>query len=251
MKENIKLDPSVSRVDIGQRGDDDEGEHFQNLGSDYLCGVNCGYRDCKNHLRNERQFAINYSTTQGAGLGCFLYGGGANQGDILAEYTGEIITKETAKIRNSKYILCNGKYYIDAEHVGSIARFINHARKDEKCNVEFRRVEDADGTTKVVVVATADIQNEAELYVDYGPNYKFHAIRECKKRGKDNRVFRRRCIICSSMTKFVCWTCKEVLCEKGLCREKHVQSHEDDEPGELVEPNDMHEADYESYLLFL
>jgi SET domain-containing protein len=109
-----------------------------------------------------------------------------SRGALVGEYTGVVRDTRTIHYSNpylSSYasVLPYCKLTIDALHMGSLMRFINHSSQP---NVEWLEVFDGEMSVplrvlsshlprsyRLAVVATRDIQVGEQLLVDYGPDY--------------------------------------------------------------------------------
>lgn len=100
-----------------------------------------------------------------AGLGLF-----ANQnfskGDLVIEYTGEIITEKEANRRGGKYLFeLNDDWTIDGKGRENKARYINHSCKPN-CYPELSEDE-----KQVFIYAKKKISSGEEITYDYGKDY--------------------------------------------------------------------------------
>jgi hypothetical protein len=108
-----------------------------------------------------------------AGWGAFILNG-ANKGDFLGEYIGELVTQEEADRRgrvydrnNCSYLFnLNSEWVIDAQNRGNKLRFANHSQ-DANC---FVRIKDVKGDNRLAIMAARDLRPGAEMFYDY--NYK-------------------------------------------------------------------------------
>ncbi len=99
----------------------------------------------------------------GTGLGLFALTP-IKKGDFILEYTGERIPSPLADDSPSKYLFeINEKWTIDGEDTSNTARYINH---DCHPNTEADVVDE-----KVLIEALSDIEEGAELTIDYGDEY--------------------------------------------------------------------------------
>jgi len=101
-----------------------------------------------------------------------------NKGSIIGEYTGELIDNEEFKKRFLKYKKEGLTIYIydtcmeisvDGGPMGNHTRFINHSC-DNNCNVTHMQLKE-DGLPKVVISATKDIQEDEQVFLNYGDGY--------------------------------------------------------------------------------
>merc|ERR1719317_797741 len=119
-------------------------------------------------------------------------------GTVIGEYTGELITREErlrrhfnfyqpAQMSNYVYETRKAGLEVDAGAMGNHTRFINHSCDGgDNCAVFVETIE---GVPKIWVVAIKDIQQGQELFLDYGPEY--FADQECLCKG-DNCVERKK-----------------------------------------------------------
>ncbi|OSC99568.1 SET domain-containing protein [Trametes coccinea BRFM310] len=114
---------------------------------------------------------------QGAfGLGLFLLED-ARAGDLVTEYTGELIYEPTflsrsqvsAHVGRSYVFGLNDVFSVDATNAGSPARFINHA-PSRMANVAAC-ILSVNGFQRIGVFAKKHIAAGSELFMDYGPEY--------------------------------------------------------------------------------
>lgn len=100
-----------------------------------------------------------------AGLGLFA-AAPFTKGDLVIEYTGEVITDDEAQRRGGKYLFeLNDKWTIDGKGRGNIARYINHSCKP---NCEPELTEDE---KQVFIYAKRKIAPGEELTYNYGTDY--------------------------------------------------------------------------------
>jgi SET domain-containing protein len=100
-----------------------------------------------------------------AGLGLFaatpFY-----KGDLVVEYTGEVVTETEANRRGGKYLFeLNDQWAIDGKGRTNLARYINHSCKPN-CYPELTEDE-----TQVFIYAKRNIAPGEELTYDYGKDY--------------------------------------------------------------------------------
>jgi uncharacterized protein len=116
-----------------------------------------------------------------AGLGLFA-ARPFKKGDLIIEYTGEVITDAEAQRRGGQYLFeLNDEWTIDGKGRNNIARYINHACKPN-CYPEL-----TDDKKQVFIFAKRAIEPGEELTYNYG-KYFFDMI--IKKKGC-------RCASCS------------------------------------------------------
>ncbi|KIM78185.1 hypothetical protein PILCRDRAFT_824654 [Piloderma croceum F 1598] len=110
------------------------------------------------------------------GLGTFLTGD-VKAGDLLAEYTGELIYEPTTesredvvKYRDRNYVFgLNTTVSIDSSYAGNETRFINHVPRP-KAN-SCPQVWLVNGEHRIGIFATRDLQAGTEVTFDYGPQF--------------------------------------------------------------------------------
>jgi SET domain-containing protein len=100
-----------------------------------------------------------------AGLGLFAAAPFA-KGDLVIEYTGEVITDDEAQRRGGKYLFeLNDQWTIDGKGRKNIARYINHSCKPN-CYPELTEDE-----KQVLIHAKRKIAPGEELTYNYGADY--------------------------------------------------------------------------------
>ncbi|QRW10025.1 SET domain-containing protein [Ceratobasidium sp. AG-Ba] len=117
------------------------------------------------------------------GNGLFLVSERAVKGDLIAEYTGEILYGRTEARRSPIYtktgrnylFIVNSdglKYTIDAAAAGNESRFINHPPEGKRinCKALWRYV---GGVLRLGIYADRHIFKNEELFLDYGPEFTF------------------------------------------------------------------------------
>jgi len=100
------------------------------------------------------------------------------KGTIIGEYTGELVAEKNENRRRRIYKAHKMPNYfyqtekpgllIDACTMGNHTRFINHSCDDYNCEVHTEIIA---GVPKIWVVATEDIPQGHELFLNYGPEY--------------------------------------------------------------------------------
>jgi uncharacterized protein len=100
-----------------------------------------------------------------AGLGLFATTA-YKKGDLVTEYTGQIISEAEANRRGGKYLFeLNDHWTIDGKARSNLARYINHSCRPN-CYPELNADE-----TKVFIYAKKNIAAGDELTYHYGKNY--------------------------------------------------------------------------------
>jgi SET domain-containing protein len=100
-----------------------------------------------------------------AGLGLFASTPFA-KGDLVIEYTGEMISDEEANQRGGKYLFeLNDRWTIDGKGRENLARYINHSCRPN-CYPELNEDE-----TKVFIYAKRKISPGEEITYNYGKDY--------------------------------------------------------------------------------
>lgn len=106
-----------------------------------------------------------------AGLGLFA-ATSFQKGDLVIEYTGEVISEKEANKRGGKYLFeLNDDWTIDGKGRENIARYINHSCKPN-CYPELNEDE-----TKVFIYAKRKITSGEELTYNYGKDYVTRVIK--------------------------------------------------------------------------
>jgi SET domain-containing protein len=141
---------------------------------------------CWQHLRSERYLRVKESTISGAGKGAFVDKPRQRAGEPVfangsrvIEYDGELVTKAQTSARygesddnTAPYTAgVDWRYDEDASCRRGVGSIINHNQAQP--NVELL-VEGVAGrrSQKVVLVATRDIYNGEELFVNYGTAFR-------------------------------------------------------------------------------
>lgn len=110
------------------------------------------------------------------GLGVFLKEA-AEEGDLIAEYVGELIYEPTfdsrgqlSEHRGRSYVYgLNASLNIDSTYAGNEARFINHAPANTaNCQVGIFLV---NGDHRIGIYAKRTLVTGTELFLDYGPEF--------------------------------------------------------------------------------
>jgi SET domain len=99
------------------------------------------------------------------------------RGQFICKYNGEVITitelisryqKETSPYSAMLHKHNNTQMYEDAALRRGIGSLINHSRTKDNCRLSIRR----DST--IAVVATKRIENNSEIFLNYGNTYRFN-----------------------------------------------------------------------------
>jgi SET domain-containing protein len=100
-----------------------------------------------------------------AGLGLFA-SAPFKKGDLVIEYTGEVISDEEAQRRGGKYLFeLNDQWTIDGKARHNVARYINHSCRPN-CEPQLN-----DDETHVFIYAKRKITPGEELTYNYGTDY--------------------------------------------------------------------------------
>ncbi|EYC06961.1 hypothetical protein Y032_0073g798 [Ancylostoma ceylanicum] len=127
---------------------------------------------CRNvPLQRGHQKLLKVGISGIAGWGCFIQET-ADKGDLIAEYTGEVISKWESERRGliydkfcTSYIFgMNNDQFIDATRVGNLIRFANHSNNNANCSSEIKIV---NGEHRIGVYASRHILCGEELLFDY------------------------------------------------------------------------------------
>ncbi|CAJ0604975.1 unnamed protein product [Cylicocyclus nassatus] len=127
---------------------------------------------CRNvPLQRGHQKLLKVGISGIAGWGCFIQET-ADKGDLIAEYTGEVISKWESERRGliydkfcTSYIFgMNNDQFIDATRVGNLIRFANHSNTNANCSSEIKIV---NGEHRIGVYASRHILFGEELLFDY------------------------------------------------------------------------------------
>lgn len=113
-------------------------------------------------MQKSKQYLVKRSS---AGLGLFAAAPFA-KGELVIEYTGEVISDDEAQRRGGKYLFeLNDHWTIDGKGRQNIARYINHSCKPN-CEPQLN-----DEETKVFIYAKRNIAADEELTYNYGSDY--------------------------------------------------------------------------------
>lgn len=134
---------------------------------------------CAEHMRSALNLCIRPSTIPGAGMGVFVCKSERSRaefvfrkGRVVCDYGGEVVSEEELTRRygdlTAPYGLAGDTdgYYEDAACLRGIGSMINH--NAENTNVKYHH--DL-RSKKMVIVATQNIRDGEELFIDYGPDY--------------------------------------------------------------------------------
>ncbi|KAI0643504.1 hypothetical protein C8Q79DRAFT_1024750 [Trametes meyenii] len=140
---------------------------------------------CRNtQIQKGLHKASNLPVKQGAfGLGLFL-AEDVKRGDLITEYTGELVYEPTFLCRgqvashvNRSYVFgMNTLMSVDATPAGNPARFINHA-PSKRANVAVSILL-VNGDHRIGIFACKNISSGSELFMDYGPEYPIEGAAE-------------------------------------------------------------------------
>ena len=137
---------------------------------------------CWLHEQNVNHLKIKQSTIPGAGKGLFCYNPNSPDDAIIFKkdtkicpYYGQIIDTEELINRYGNKTAPYGLelkkgLYDDGAIKRGIGTLINHCNNKSKCNCRFSVKQDK---TDCYIVATKNIKNGSELFINYGNNYKF------------------------------------------------------------------------------
>ncbi|OCB85032.1 SET-domain-containing protein [Sanghuangporus baumii] len=109
------------------------------------------------------------------GFGLFL-DQAVHAGELILEYTGEIIYESTVdsraffnEFRGRNYVYkLNNTLSIDASKLGNESRFINHDRERVNCCAKYMLV---NGVQRIGIYADKHLKPGTELYLDYGNEF--------------------------------------------------------------------------------
>lgn len=114
------------------------------------------------HMKDMKKYTVKRSS---AGLGLFAVAA-FTKGELVIEYTGEVITDEESQRRGGRYLFSlNNEWTIDGKGHHNIARYINHSCKPN-CEPQLTADE-----TRVLIYAKRNITPGEELTYNYGTDY--------------------------------------------------------------------------------
>lgn len=134
---------------------------------------------CVDHLA-KHGYVIKPSTIVGAGNGLFVAPGyKVKSGDTIDIYQGKVSEKTTTTDDNYALdVNYNGvKYSIDGKHGMSLAPYANtlSSTNELSFNAAFNYLVPVSGYPIVALVASRDLENEEEIFVDYGPFFRIQS----------------------------------------------------------------------------
>jgi hypothetical protein len=118
---------------------------------------------------NDTNLEVRWVSAQ-VGRGVFTLKG-FRPGEFLGEYTG-IVKDSKYSFSDNRYniaYLRDGRktYYIDAQHIGSNMRFVNHSDCPNACGIFVMHR----GVLKAIFIAWKNIKKGEQLLFNYGPKY--------------------------------------------------------------------------------
>lgn len=139
---------------------------------------------CWIHLLKDRHLRIKDSNIQGAGKGLFAIDKSRPVGEILfrkndkiTNYDGEILTREILTQRYGEYtapygveVNYNHNIYEDGACKRGVGNLVNHqsqAQTNAKLSTNKNR-------NRIILIATKNIRNGQEIFVNYGSDYAFN-----------------------------------------------------------------------------
>ncbi|CAD6199208.1 unnamed protein product [Caenorhabditis auriculariae] len=131
---------------------------------------------CRNvQISKGLQKLIKVGVSTVAGFGAFLLDT-AEKGDLIAEYTGELISSSEADRRGhiydqfgTSYIFSlNSEQCIDANRLGNVIRFANHSDTCANC---YSQILIVNGDHRIGIFAKRHIDYGEELFFDYSYNW--------------------------------------------------------------------------------
>ncbi|PAV61922.1 hypothetical protein WR25_19039 isoform B [Diploscapter pachys] len=130
---------------------------------------------CKNtSIGRGLQKKLKVGVSNIAGFGCFI-DEPAEKGELISEYTGELITSREAERRGNIYDKFGCSYIfdlnkdqsLDANRMGNLIRFANHSGKMANC---YSAIMIVNGDHRVAIFAKRNIEKGEELFFDYRYN---------------------------------------------------------------------------------
>lgn len=173
-------------------GENFDGELKSEQCQHHINGVQCkkrcliGLSICWIHLLSNYHLRIKKSTIENAGMGLFVMVKNTpidderivfRNGDKICSYNGEVLTldehleryqRESAPYTAQLNRQNNIQMYEDASLQRGIGSLINHSVRKSNCRMSIGR-----GNTNSFV-ATKNIKNNQEIFVNYGKAYKFN-----------------------------------------------------------------------------
>jgi len=141
--------------------------------------ITIGIPFCWLHSKYELNIVKKKSLIPNAGVGLFSFDNEKGNNEIvfknneyICPYAGEIINTETLEDRYDEYTAPYAVYvkinkYSDAAKNRGIGSLINHSPRKVNCKIAVSH-----RYNTINIVATKDIKNNKELYLDYGEDYK-------------------------------------------------------------------------------
>ena len=143
-----------------------------------------GKNYCYVHRLYELHLQIKKSTIPNAGIGLFAIDKSKGNGEVvfkksqkICDYNGEVISLNRLNARygdtTAPYaIALNKNKYEDGAINRGIGTVVNHSSNKSKVNCRFSIKRD----NTAEIIATKNIKNGAELFVDYGDDYKLNEV---------------------------------------------------------------------------
>ena len=143
---------------------------------------------CWIHLLSKKHLRIKNTTSipQPKGKGLFALDRKKGENDVIFKkgetifaYEGEYIDKATLDERYGDFtapyaVMVKKNRYIDSACERGVASLINHANNKKNVNAKFAVTRGKDKKASgIKVVAIKDINNDKEIFLDYGKDYQF------------------------------------------------------------------------------
>ena len=152
-----------------------------------------GQKTCHLHRVNKK---VQQSTVPAAGKGLFAYRKNApanaiifKNKDHITDYNGEVINTAELLRRYGDYtgeyaIQIDRNTYEDGARTRGLGTLVNHSGNKKKVNAKFS----VKRTKRIALVATKNIRNNTEIFINYGDEYQFNEPGTCNSTNRKKHV---------------------------------------------------------------